>query len=85
MAAAKTFQELKEFHRYVQMARGEINEALNQLHRGLKDGCLSADEYDKGRELALHAVKTTAGLQRYLRSCIPERRRPPRPKPPKRP
>ena len=72
----------KEFHRYVQMARGEINETLNQLHRGLKDGCLSPDDYDRGTELALHAVKTTAGLQRYLRACIPEDRRPPHPRPP---
>jgi four helix bundle protein len=69
----------KEFHRYVQIARGEINETMNQLHRGLKDGCLTPEEYEKGMELALHAVKTTAGLQRYLNSCIPDNKKPRRP------
>ena len=69
----------KEFHRYVQIARGEINETMNHLHRGFKDGCLTQAEFDTGMDLALHAVRTTAGLQRYLKSCIPPDKRPRRP------
>jgi len=63
----------KEFHRYVVIARGELNEARNQLHRGFRDGILTQAEYDRGMELSEHALKTTAGLQRYLKSCIPSK------------
>ena len=63
----------REFHRYVQIARGELNETLNQLHRGLKDGYLTRAEYERGVVLANHAISTTAGLQRYLKSCIPQK------------
>ena len=70
----------KEFHRYVQIARGELNETRNQLHRGMRSGYITEVQYRRGLELADHALKTTAGLQRYLKSCIPPNKRPPKPR-----
>ena len=69
----------KEFHRYVLIARGELNETRNQLMRGLRSGYLTRAEYDEGIERWTHAIKTTAGLQRYLLSCIPPNQRPKHP------
>ena len=63
----------KEFHRYVLIARGELNETRNQLNRGFRDGLISQQQYEEGVELWEHAIKTTAGLQRYLASCIPKK------------
>lgn len=59
----------KEFARYVEIARGSLNETMSQLHRGRKCEYLSHDEYEKAISLAKQALAATAGLQRYLVSC----------------
>jgi four helix bundle protein len=74
----------KEFHRYVQIARGELNETRNHLMRGLRSGYITQAEFDEGIELWGHAIRTTAGLQRYLLSCIPPSQRPRHPTKPQR-
>ena len=70
----------KEFHRYVQIARGELNETRNQLIRGFRDGLISKPDYERALDLWKHAIGTTAGLQRYLWSCIPPNERPKKPR-----
>jgi four helix bundle protein len=72
----------KEFSRYVEIARGSINETMSQLHRGRKCGYLSQQQYEAAISLAKQALAATAGLQRYLLSCAatkpPSPRRGPR-------
>ena len=63
----------KEFHRYVLIARGELNETRNQLERGFRDGLLTKEQYETAIDLWLHAIRTTSGLQRYLAFCIPKK------------
>ena len=62
----------KEFARFVEIARGSINETMSQLHRGRKCAYLTQGEYEKAISLAKQALAATAGLQRYLLSCTPK-------------
>lgn len=64
----------KEFARFVEIARGSLNETMSQLHRGRKCGYFSQAEYEHAIALAKQALAATAGLQRYLLSCVSDRR-----------
>lgn len=75
----------KEFHRYVLIARGELNETRNQLMRGHRSGYITLADFDHGIDLWGHAIRTLSGLQRYLLSCIPPSERPRHPTKPVRP
>src|SRR5688500_1073980 len=59
----------RDFARFVDMARGSLNETLSQLKRGLARNYYSEERAAHGEQLANRAIGAIAGLQRYLHSC----------------
>lgn len=59
----------RDFARFVDIARGSLNETASQLKRGLAQNYFSQEQYARGHQLANRALGAVAGLQRYLRSC----------------
>ena len=59
----------RDFARFVDIARGSLNETSSQLKRGLGRGYYSEESYAHANQLTNRALGALAGLQRYLYTC----------------
>ncbi len=59
----------KEFHRFLRIAAGSLNETKNHLHDALDRQYLSGDKHEQLLRLTLRALKANVRLQGYLQNA----------------
>lgn len=59
----------REFHRFLNDARGSLGEIRNQLADAKAERYLSETKYEELLQLTNRAIGATTGLQAYLRTC----------------
>jgi len=63
----------REFARFIEIARGSLQETKNHLHDGLYRTYFSAPEHARLIRLTDRALGASSALLRYLKHCPPDR------------